>query len=400
MSTPPLAERMRRLGTETAFAVSGEAAQFAAAGHTVYPFHLGDLDLKTPQNIIDAAYRAANEGKTGYCPNAGIPALRTALAEDLNRSHGTHYAMDNVAIQPGGKPTIGKLILATMNPDDEVLYPNPGFPIYESQIEFNGGKAAPYGFIAGEQNFEIDLARLKDSITPKTRMLIYNNLQNPTGAESQDDEMEAIAELACRHDLVVLSDDAYFDIRYEGKTRSIASLPGMEERTVVLYTFSKKYAMTGWRIGGAAGPEEWIAAIIRINVNDESCTNHFVQYAAIEALTGDQSGHRHILEVLHERRDVIVDCLNDIPGVHCYRPNTTFYVYPDVTELMSNKGFDDYEQFRRAVMRATGVSFCARIHFGRPLPGEDRRYIRLAYSGISAEKIREGLARMKAWAEE
>jgi aspartate/methionine/tyrosine aminotransferase len=287
-----------------------------------------------------------------------------------------------------------------MNPGDEVLYPNPGFPIYESQIEFNGGKAVPYGFVAGEKNFEIDLDRLKDSITPKTRMLIYNNLQNPTGAESQDDEMEAIAELACKHDLVVLSDDAYFDIRYEGKTRSIASLPGMEERTVVLYTFSKKYAMTGWRIGGAAGPHQWIAAIIRINVNDESCTNHFVQYAAIEALTGDQSGHRHILEVLHERRDAVVDCLNGIPGVHCYRPNTTFYVYPDVTELMSNKGFDDYEEFRRAVMHATGVSFCARIHFGRPLPGEDRRYIRLAYSGISAEKIREGLARMKAWAEE
>ena len=201
-------------------------------------------------------------------------------------------------MQPGGKPVIEKFLLTLMDPGDEVLYPSPGFPIYESQIEFLGGVAKPYGFVPGEKNFLLDFDAIEAAITPRTRLLIFNNLHNPTGAESPDEEIAALAELALRHDLYVLSDEAYWDVRYSGQSRSIASLPGMPERTVILYTFSKKFAMTGWRLGGAIGPEDLIAHIATLNVNQESCTTHFIQWAGVEALTGDQSGAEEILRVL------------------------------------------------------------------------------------------------------
>ena len=394
-----LAERLNRLGTETAFAVSAEAAAFAAKGNDVFAFHLGDMNIKTPKNIMDAAVTAMNDGKTGYCPNYGIMPLREELAKAINGPRGTDYSAENVAIEPGGKPVIGKFLLALMNPGDEVLYPNPGFPIYESQIEFHGGKAVPYTFHEGKDNFELRLEELEAAITDRTRLLIYNDLQNPTGAESSEREMAQIAELAKKHDLYVLADEAYFDIRYEGKSRSIASLPGMAERTVILYTFSKKYAMTGWRIGAGIGPKQVIDVFATLNVNDESCTNHFNQYAAIEALTGDESACEAMIETLQHRRDTAVDILETIPGVRCYRPHATFYLFPNVTELMQRKGLEDYDAFRTEALKATGVSFCARSHFGRPLQGETQRYIRLAYSGIDVDRIEEGLGRLKAWAE-
>jgi aspartate/methionine/tyrosine aminotransferase len=390
-----LADRLSLLGTETAFAVSAEAAAFAAAGNKVYPFHLGDINIRTPQNIIDATVAAMNQGKTGYCPNAGIPTLREALAQDTNQLRGTHYTMHNVAIQPGGKPSIGKFLQALMNPGDEVLYPSPGYPIYESQIEYLGGKAVAYGYREGKANFELKLDELAASITPRTKLLIYNNLQNPMGAESSREEMQAIADLAIKHNLIVLSDEAYFEIRYAGRSTSIASLPGMEERTIILYTFSKKFAMTGWRLGASIGPKAIIDVIAKLNVNDESCSNHFIQYGAIEALQGDQSGPQAILATLKQRRDVAVKLLNEMPGVHCYNPNATFYLFPNVTEVMKRAGTDDYEVFRRQIMHATGVSVCTRRHFGRPMAGETQRYIRLAYSGIDVDQIEEGLLKLK-----
>jgi aspartate/methionine/tyrosine aminotransferase len=394
-----IADRIQNLGTETAFAVSAEAAMFAAEGNRVFPFHLGDMNLPTPENIMEAAVRAMRDGRTGYCPNAGIPALREALAADINTDHGTAYEADNVAIQPGGKPVISKFLMAVMNPGDEVLYPNPGYPIYESQIEFHGGRAVPYGYLQGEDNFRIDLEGLRAAVTPRTKVLIVNDLHNPTGAECTSKEREALAALAVEHDLMVLADEAYFAIRYEGESSSLASLPGMEERTVILYTFSKKFAMTGWRLGAAVGPKDVIEVMGKLNVNDESCSNHFVQYAALEGLTGDQSGPRRILEVLRDRRDLAVDILNRIPGVSCFRPRATFYLFPDVTGLMRAKGFDDYETFRRDILHETGVSVCTRLHFGRALPGEENRYVRLAYSGIDTDLIREGLERLVRYGE-
>ncbi len=393
-----LARRIARLGTETAFAVSAEANEWKAGGHTVYPFHLGDMDLPTPPNIVEASFRAIRDGKTGYCPNSGIPQLREALAADVGASHGLALGPDNVAIQPGGKPVIGKFILALMDPGDEVLYPNPGYPIYESQIQFHGGTALPYGYVEGGENFELDLESLKSQVTSSTKLLIYNDLQNPTGAESSPAELERVAEFVLAHDLFVLCDEAYFDIRYSGKSRSLASLPGMAERCLILYTFSKKFAMTGWRLGAAVGPLSIVNVIGKLNVNDESCSNHFAQYGALEGLIGDQSGPREILRVLEERRDVAVELLSEVPGVSCLRPEATFYLYPNVTGLMKRKGFTDYDDLRRAALEQTGVSFCTRLHFGRALPNEKEAYVRFAYSGISTDLIREGLGRLREWA--
>ena len=394
-----IAKRIEKLGTETAFAVSAEAAAFAAKGNKVYPFHLGDMNILTPANVMEAAVKAMKEGKTGYCPNAGIPQLREILAADVSASHDIEYSMENVALQPGGKPTIGKFIMALMNPGDEVLYPNPGYPIYESQIEFHGGSAVPYSYIEGQDNFDIDIEMLKKRITSKTKLLILNDLQNPTGAECSTEEFEKLAEIVRKHNLFVLCDEAYFDIRYEGKSNSFASLPGMAERSVILYTFSKKFAMTGWRLGAAIGPKEIIDVIAKLNVNDESCPNHFIQYGAIEGLTGDQTAARQILATLKTRRDATVGILNSIEGIHCFCPNATFYLFPNVTGAMRKKGLSDYDEFRRSVLAATGVSFCTRLHFGRPLAGEENFYIRLAYSGIDTSEIKEGLGKFKAFIE-
>jgi len=229
---------------------------------------------------------------------------------------------------------------------------------------------------------------------------VLNDLQNPTGAECSMAELEKLAELALKHDLYVLCDEAYFDIRYEGKSSSLASLPGMAERCVILYTFSKKFAMTGWRLGAAIGPKEIIDIITKLNVNDESCSNHFIQYAAIEGLTGDQTQAKQILATLKERRDTVVDILNSIDGIRCFRPNATFYLYPNITEAMKRKNLTNYDAFRKTLLNETGVSVCTRLHFGRALEGEENFYIRLAYSGINMSEIKEGLGKFKTFIED
>ena len=394
-----LAERLERLGTETAFAVSQAAADWAAKGNRVYPFHLGDLNLATPSNVVQAMDKAIANGKTGYCPAAGIPELRSALAEDAGSRRSLTYTPEQVVVQPGGKPVITKFIQAVMNPGDEVVYPNPGYPIYESQIEYFGGKGLPYGYQPTANGFAIDLDRIRSMITPRTRAIIYNDLQNPIGAESTDAEREAIAELAIRHDLWVLSDEAYFEMRYSGTSTSIASLPGMQERTVILYTFSKKFAMTGWRLGAAIGPRQIADMIAKLNTNDESCTTHFVQHAGVEGIRGDQTECRAMLDVLVDRRDAAVEAVNSIPGMSVAVPEATFYLFPDVTEAMRRRGYDDVAAFAEGALHHTGVSFCTRRHFGRPLAGETRDYVRFAYSGITTDDIRQGLGLLRQWIE-
>jgi len=390
---------LNRLGTETAFAVSLAAAEWAAKGNKVFPFHLGDINLPTPANVVEAMNRAIADGKTGYCAAAGIAGLREALADDVSMRRGLRYGAENVVVQPGGKPVIGKFLQVVMNPGDGVLFPSPGYPIYESQIEYFGGLAQPYRYTQTATGFAIDLDHLRSQITPATKVLIYNNLQNPLGCESSPEEMSAIAEVARLHDLQVLSDEAYFEMRYSGTSSSIASLPEMQTRTVILYTFSKKFAMTGWRLGAAIGPSEIIAQIAKINTNDESCTTHFVQEAGIEALTGDQSGSRAILAELERRRDAAVDQLQQVPGFGVAKPESTFYLFPNVTTAMATMGFTDVAEFADAALRATGVSFCTRRHFGRPLPGETEQYVRFAYSGISVDDIQQGLGKLRRWIE-
>ncbi|MEY2974785.1 MAG: hypothetical protein RIR49_1205 [Actinomycetota bacterium] len=396
-----LAGRLGNLGTETAFAVSQAAAEWRARGNTVYPFHLGDIDLPTPANIVEALDRAIADGHTGYCPAAGIPELRERLADVIGTARGLDYAPDQVVVQPGGKPVITKFIQTLMSPGDGVLYPSPGYPIYESQIEYFGGRPLPYGYrettdaSGAPTGFAVDMERLRE-LAPSARLLIYNDLQNPLGSESSDDERSEIARIAVEHDLWVLSDEAYFDMRYSGTSTSIASLPGMVERTVILHTFSKRFAMTGWRLGCAVGPTEVAAQIAKLNTNDESCTTHFVQHAGVEALR-DPSGAVPLLVELRLRRDAAVAGLAAVPGMRCATPEATFYLFPEVSAAMAATGHHDVGDFATAALHATGVSFCTRRHFGRPLPGEQGQFIRLAYSGIGVDAIGEGLDRLAAW---
>ena len=394
------ANQLQNLGTETAFAVSSQAKEWASQGNKVYPFHLGDINLPTPENIVEATVKSIKDGYTGYCPSEGIFPLREALANDVGYKRGVEYGPGNVAVQPGGKPTIGKFISSIMDPGDEILYPNPGYPIYESQIEYQGGRAVPYSYVQTESGFDIDIEKLKESINEKTVAIIYNNYQNPMSAESSDKEMQDIAQIAIENDLWVLSDEAYFEIIYEGDAKSIVSIPGMKERTVILYTFSKKFAMTGWRVGGSIGPEEIIQRIAKFNVNAESCTTHFIQNAMVEALNGDQSGCIEILKTLKERRDEAVKGLNAIDGIDILTPRTTFYLFPNVTKVLKRKNMKSVEELQNGALRHANVSFCTRDHFGRAQDNETDSYIRLAYSGISSKDIAEGLNALKNYFEE
>lgn len=394
-----IATRINRLGTETAFAVSAQARKWAAKGNKVYPFHLGDINLSTPLNIVEAANKYIVDGKNGYCPAEGILPLREVLADDVGFKRGVHFGPENVSVQPGGKPTIGKFIQAVMNPGDEVLYPNPGYPIYESQIEYHGGIAVSYRYDETDTGFAIDIEKLKTSVTDKTTALIYNNYNNPISAESSREEMEALAQIAIEYDLWVLSDDAYYEMLYDTKPQSIVNIPGMQERSVILYTFSKKFAMTGWRIGASIGPETVIKVINQLNVNDESCTNHFHQWAMVEAVTGDQSGAEAIMGELRKRRDAALTGLNAIDCLNVAKPECTFYLFPNVTNIMKHKGFSKIGELQEGALHNSGVSFCTREHFGRPQDGETEFYIRFAYSGITVEDITEGMVKLKEYFE-
>ena len=394
-----LAKQLEKLGTETAFSISAAAAAWGDKGNKIYPFHLGDINLPTPRNIVEATDKAIANGYTGYCPGAGIPELRAAIARDVGTKRDLNYSAENVSIQSGGKPVISKFIATVMNPGDEVLYPNPGYPIYESQIEYQGGIAVPYAYLETKKGFDLDLDSVKSKITPKTRALIYNNFQNPNSAESSQEEIEQLAELAIKYDLWVLSDEAYFEIQYSGKPESIVSLPGMQERSIILYTCSKRFAMTGWRLGAAIGPKSAIDIINKFNTNFESCTTHFIQKGMVEAIEGDTSGPDSIIEELRRRRDAAVAGLNAIDGISIAAPNSTFYLFPNVTDIMERKGFTDIDQLMDEALIETSVSFCTRKHFGRLLEGETNHYLRFAYSGIDIDDINEGMAKLKNYFE-
>ena len=392
-----IAKRMDLLGSETAFAVSAEAANLASTGMKIYPFHLGDINLPTPPSVVSAANEAIKSGKTGYCPAPGIPELREALGKDVGDARSLSYGIENVSIQPGGKPSIGKYIAAMMEKGDIVLYPNPGYPIYESQIEFYRGVACPYGYVNTPEGLRLDFNAIEEGIKKGAKHIFYNNYNNPTGASSPNDEMERLANLVVKNDMFLISDDAYFDTLYDGTPKSIASLPGMYERTLTMYTFSKKFAMTGWRLGGAIGPKEIIEQITRLNVNMESCTTHFIQYAGVAGLNAPKSETQEILDKLQGRRDILVEILNGIDGVEAHMPEAGFYVFPKITGLLQRLGLSDVEEFRKVVLKETGVSFCGRHHFGRPLDSETDSYIRLAFSGIGKEDLKEGMDLFRNW---
>eukprot|EP01087_Luapelamoeba_hula_P012989 TRINITY_DN367_c0_g1_i1.p1 TRINITY_DN367_c0_g1~~TRINITY_DN367_c0_g1_i1.p1 ORF type:complete len:404 (+),score=65.30 TRINITY_DN367_c0_g1_i1:113-1324(+) len=387
----PLAKRTQNLGTETAFAVSLEAEKLRSTGQRIYPFHIGDLNFKSPDCVIKAMNQAIADGRTGYCAGAGILPLRTRLAEWVGTQRGCTYGPENVSVQSGGKPVIGKFLAAVMEEGDEVLYPSPGYPIYESQISFLGGVKVPYTFKEAKDGFAFDLPYLRSLITKKTKVFIYNNYSNPMGIASSDEEMAELAQMCVEHDLIVLSDEAYFDLVYDNKpSKSIAALPGMQERTVILYTYSKSYAMTGWRLGAAIGPVHIINMINKFNTNDESCTTQFIQYAGIAALSEEGKAYtQEVVQVLAQRRDTLVQLINAVPGFHCHSPQAAFYLFVNVTGAMQKLGITQLEQFRRHVLENTGVAFCTREHFGAALPTDTQQYVRFAYSGIDLADIIE-----------
>jgi aspartate/methionine/tyrosine aminotransferase len=402
----PLAKRMSRLGTETAYSVSLEAGQLKAQGKKIIPLHIGDLNFRTPQIVVDACKQALDDGLHGYCPAAGIPELRAAMAEYYNKNFGLNYTAENVSIQSGGKPGIGKFLQCLVNEGDEVLYPSPGYPIYESVANYIGATAIPYQYdMLPNKTFKLDLVGLKAKIRPGvTRAIFLNDFQNPMGVAHTRAELEAIAEICKQNDIFVFSDDPYHAIRFDKEAEfvHIATIPGMADRTLCGFTFSKSYAMTGWRLGATVGPKWLVDQITKINTNDEACTTHFIQKAGVTALTHPDAKKftEDMVAELLVRRDALATEINSIPGFAAFIPESTFYMMVDVTEAMKMMGVTDLEEFRQRVLRDTGVSFCTRAHFGTPIKGETVQLVRFAFSGVTVEVIKELGAAMRPYMEQ
>ena len=325
-----LADRMSRLGTESAFEVLARAKALEAAGTPVIHLEIGEPDFPTARHIADAAVEALRAGHTHYVPAPGIPALRESVAAFLERTGRMRVSPDRVVVTPGAKPIMFFTILALAGPGDEVLYPDPGFPMYESITAF--AEAVPVPVPLRESNgFRIDVGELERLITPRSRLLIINSPHNPCGSALTREDCAAIAELAQRHDLVVLSDEVYWAIRYDAEHVSVLDFDGMADRTVLLDGWSKTYAMTGWRLGFGVFPPALVEPVTRLAINSVSCTSAFSQYAAIAALEGPQDGVAEMVAEFRRRRDVIVAGLNEIPGISCVEPQGAFYAFPDIT---------------------------------------------------------------------
>jgi len=388
-----IAQRVGRLGTETAFEVLAEVNKLKAAGKDIISFALGEPDFDTPQNIKDAVKKAIYDGYTHYSPSAGILPLRESIAHYISETRGIKVAPEEVVVTPGAKPIVFDSILSCINEGDEVIYPNPGYPIYESVINFIGGKPVPLPLLE-EKNFSFNPEDLQRRITPRTKMIIINSPQNPTGGILSQDDLETIAEIAIQADLWVLSDEIYSKIIYEGKFRSIISIAGMKERTILIDGFSKTYAMTGWRLGFGIMKKELAAYITRIETNVDSCTATFTQYAGIEALEGPQKESRAMVAEFQKRRDLIHQELNKIRGIKCLMPKGAFYIYPNVTEACRNLAFHNSKELQQYLLHQANVAVLARSCFGKRNEGEKEEYIRLSYV-TSRENIIKGIKRIK-----
>lgn len=380
------ARRMSRLGTETAFEVLVRAKALEATGREVIHLEIGEPDFDTPANVIEAGQVALGGGHTHYTPAAGIVELREAIARDATVRRGIVFDPANVVVTPGGKPIMFFAILALVEEGDEVIYPNPGFPIYESMIRFAGGRPVPIQ-MDERRDFSLDAEQLCAQIGPRTRMVILNSPHNPTGGVLSQHDLETIA-AACREhpDLIVLSDEIYSRMIYEGTHTSIAALPEMRERTIVLDGFSKTYAMTGWRLGYGLFPAELAPVISRLMTNSNSCTAAFTQFAGVEALNGPQDSVDAMVREFHKRRDLIVEGLNRIPGITCRLPHGAFYVFPNITGTgLSSREVADL------LLQEAGVAVLSGTSFGEFGEG----YIRLSYAN-STENLRKALDRIGA----
>ena len=381
-----LANRMERIGGEGAFEVLVRAQALKARGRDIIHLEIGEPDFPTPANIVEAAKRALDEEWTHYGPTQGLPELREAIARYISSSRNVSVGGQHVNVVPGGKPIIFFPMLALLEPGDEVIYPNPGFPIYESMINFLGATPVPMPLLE-DRGFSFDLDRLRDSITDRTKMLILNSPQNPTGGLIPENEIREIADIVQDRDLIILSDEIYSRIYYTPEAPfSIASLPGMLERTIILDGFSKTYAMTGWRIGFGVMPEWLVDAVNKLMANSNSCTASFTQRAAIEALEGPQDSVQSMVDEFTRRRSAFCAALNEIPGFRCALPGGAFYAFANVKGTgMPSKMLADY------LLEEAGVSCLDGAAFGAYGDG----YIRFSYAN-SLENLMEAASRIQS----
>jgi aspartate aminotransferase len=394
---PEISRRARSLGTENAFVVLAEVNALARQGKDIISFCIGQPDFPAPQNVQEAAIRAIREGRHGYTPSAGIDELREAAAGYLARMRGgLPIRPADVVVAAGAKPFIAYAILSVTDhgAGDEVIYPNPGFPIYESQILACGARPVPI-HLREARGFSFDPDELERLITPRTKLLILNYPHNPTGGLLSRKELESIAAILKRHPQVwVYADEIYSRLAYGDAFFSIAQVPGMYERTIISDGASKTWAMTGWRIGFASNP--LLAPVFtRWITNTESCASQISQWAAVEAITGPQDAAEAMRKSFLERRDLIVRLLNEVPGVSCLVPGGAFYVWPNVTEACRLIGAADSEEFRKRLLNEAGVALLADIHFGMRVPGEGQ-HVRFSYAA-SKDAIEKGVARMAAF---
>jgi aspartate aminotransferase len=380
-----LAERMERIGTETAFEAAGRARDLEATGRDVIHLEIGEPDFETPANIRRAAAQALEQGYTHYGPPLGLPALREAIAADATKRKGFQVSPEQVIVTPGAKPIMFYTLLALIEPGDEVIYPDPGFPIYESMTRFVGATPVPIR-LREENQFRLDPDELRALVTPRTRLIIFNSPENPTGSLLMRADIEHIAAVAVEHDLTVLADEIYGRILYSGEHVSIAALPGLADRTIVLDGFSKTYAMTGWRLGYAIAPAPLVQPFSRLIINSVSCTSAHSQMAAVEALNGPQDAVDAMVAEFRVRRDLIVKGLNAIEGIRCLEPEGAFYVFPNVAGT-GRTG----EELAHLLLNEGGVSVLAGTAFGQN--GVDN--VRISYAN-SQEKISEALRRIEA----
>ncbi|MEM1514575.1 MAG: pyridoxal phosphate-dependent aminotransferase [Candidatus Bathyarchaeia archaeon] len=394
-----ISERTKHLGTETAFDILKEVEELTRKGKRIMNFCIGQPDFDTPEYIKEGAIKAIKAGKTGYTPSQGIPELREAIAQYFSKTRNIDVKPDWVVVACGAKPFIGYAILTLTDPGvgHEVIYPNPGFPIYESLIRAYGAVPVPLPILESK-NFSIDVEYLEKLINERMRLIILNSPHNPTGGVLDKDNLEQIAEIVKKHDnLWIYSDEVYSRMVYDGDFFSIASIDGMQERTIIVDGVSKTYAMTGWRIGFAANPK-LAPYLARWVTNTESCAPHPNQYAALTALTGPQDDSKKMIERFKMRRDLIINGLNSIEGIKCIKPRGAFYVWPNVTETCKIVGAKSSEEFRKMLLYEAGVAALSDIHFGHKNEGEGE-HLRLSYA-VSEETIKEGLRRIKAFIEE
>ena len=378
-----LASRMSRLGTETAFEVLARARVLEAEGMDVVHLEIGEPDFDTPENVVRAGVDALSGGFTHYGPSPGLPDVRARIAQEVADTRGISVSGDNVVVTPGGKPIMFFVLLALAERGDEVLYPNPGFPIYESMINFAGAEAVPMP-LREDRDFNVDVDEVAAQITPATKLIIINSPNNPCGSVMSREELRALAELAVERDVLVLADEIYSRFLYEGEHHSITAFPGMTERTIILDGFSKTYAMTGWRLGYGVMPLELVEPISRLVTNSVSCTASFTQMAAIEALDGPQDDAHGMVAEFKRRRDLIVNGLNAIPGIRCPMPKGAFYVFPNV----EGTGLGSAELADRLLQEA-GVACLSGESFGEYGKG----HVRFSFAN-SAENIQKALDRI------